>query len=246
MFLLQHELATRSRDDLDEPQPLDPRPIDNRSIRRIGPDNLLELDRFAERLQGELRADAVLHVGGRDAQRPHQTKRINDQVPLAAEYFFSRVVAAWPALLGRLDGLAVEDRRGGLRRSPRLPADAVAELRVKPLPRVVRLPLAEPVEHDPVRREVVRQGTPSTAVARDVEDRVADLTLGVLRRPAGGRIARDPGLHPSPLVIRKVRRVGRPAHAANNWKPLTTTQIAVIGQPLRIGPFLTKAARVPK
>ena len=43
-FLLEHELAARPRDDLNKPKPLDPRPINDRSIRRIGPDGFGEFD----------------------------------------------------------------------------------------------------------------------------------------------------------------------------------------------------------
>src|SRR5690606_31053704 len=108
--------------------------------------------------------------------------------------FFPRVVAPGPALFGRLDRLAVEDRRGWLGRPTRLLADPLAELLVQPLPRAVRLPLAEPVEHDVVWRQVVRQRTPRTAVAGDVQDRIDDLPLGVLRRTACRGVRRNPRL----------------------------------------------------
>lgn len=126
--------------------------------------------------------------------------------------FFPRVVATGPALLGRLDGLAVEHRRRGLGRPARLLADPIAELVVQPLPRAVRLPLAEPVEHDVERREVVRQRSPSAAIASDVQDRVDDLTLRVLRRTTSRGVLGNPRLDPSPLRCRQVCRVGLPAY----------------------------------
>ena len=126
--------------------------------------------------------------------------------------FFSRVVAARPALFGRLDALAVEHGCARLGLLARLAADSLTELRVQPFPCPVRLPPAESVEDDPVGRKVVRQTTPGAAVARDVEDRVDDFTFTVLRRSANCRVARNPGLHPSPLRIRQIGRVGLPAH----------------------------------
>ena len=115
-------------------------------------------------------------------------------MPLAAEEFFPRVVAARPALFGCLDGLSVQHRRRLLCRLVRLLADPVAELVVQPLPRPIVLSLAELVEDNPVRRQVVWQRPPGAAVASDVQDRVDDFTLRVLRWPAGGRVAWNPGL----------------------------------------------------
>ena len=99
--------------------------------------------------------------------------------------FFSGVVATWPALFGRLDRLAIEHRRRGLGRLARLLANSIAKLRVQSFPGSIRLPLAEPVEHDIERREVVRQRTPCATVTRDVKNRVDDLTLRVLRWTTG-------------------------------------------------------------
>ena len=84
----------------------------------------------------------VLHVGRGDDQGSYEAKRDNNRVPLAANHFFSGVVAAWPALIDRIDGLAVEYRHGRPGRTPRLLADPIAELRVQPLPSAVRLPPA--------------------------------------------------------------------------------------------------------
>lgn len=51
---------------------------------------------------------------------------------------------------------------------------------------------------------------------REVEDRVDDITLGILWRSTLLRRLRHPGLDPLPLRIRQVGRVRLPAHAANN------------------------------
>lgn len=64
---------------------------------------------------------------------------------------FFGVVAARPALLGCLGRLAVEDRRGRFRGSPRLLANRLAGLLVEQVPCAVRLPSSEPVKHEVVR-----------------------------------------------------------------------------------------------
>jgi len=130
--------------------------------------------------------------------------------------FFSRVVAAGPALFGRLDGLAVEHRRGRLGRAPCLASHAVAEFVMNPLPGSVRLPPAEPVEHDRERRQVMRQRSPRAAVTGDVQNGVENLTLRVLRRTTGWGVLGNPSGDPSPLAVRQIRRVGLPVHNANH------------------------------
>src|SRR3954468_24084013 len=79
--------------------------------------------------------------------------------------FFSRIVTAWPALLGRLHALAVEDRSRRLGRFPCLPPHALAQLGVQMFPGAVVLPLPEVMEHDPVGRQIVRQAPPGATVA---------------------------------------------------------------------------------
>lgn len=53
-------------------------------------------------------AVAILDTIRRDHLRPEQPQRINDNVPLPTDGFFSRIVAAGSALLGCFDALAAE------------------------------------------------------------------------------------------------------------------------------------------
>lgn len=127
--------------------------------------------------------------------------------------FFPPVVAAEAALFGRLDGLAVEDRRRRFGRLARFLADALAQGIVYALPRTVRLPLAKPVKYAAEGRQIMRQSAPSAAVSRDIEDGVDDFALGIRRRPTSRGGLRHPGLDPLPLRIRQIGGVGLPAHA---------------------------------
>src|SRR5215468_416354 len=97
--------------------------------------------------------------------------------------FFPRVVAFWPALLGRLHRLAVENSRRRLGRFSRLLADLVPHRIVNPVPGAVLLPGPEVVESDPIRWQVMGQGPPSAAVAGLVQDRVHDLAPAIAGWP---------------------------------------------------------------
>lgn len=96
----------------------------------------------------------------------------------------------------------------------RLVADAVTELLVRPLPSLIRLRLSEPVEDDPVGREVVRQRPPGAAVSGHVQNGLDDLTVGLHRWSASCRVNRNPGPHPPPLAISQVCRIRSPPPAA--------------------------------
>src|SRR5687768_5636206 len=121
---------------------------------------------------------------------------------LRPDTFFSRVVAAWPALLGGLHTLAVEDRSRRFGLFARLPPHPLAQGGVNPLPGAVPLPQAKIMKHNPIRREVVRQTPPRAAIARDVQNRVDDLEARVLGRTTTRLRLRNPRNNPSPLGFR--------------------------------------------
>lgn len=109
---------------------------------------------------------------------------------LRPSVFFPRIVASWPALFGRLNGLAIQNGCGGFGRSAFLSTNSVAEFLVQPFPSAIRLPSAKPVKDNSIRRKVVGQATPSTAIACDVKDRVDNFTLGILRWATCCRVVR--------------------------------------------------------
>jgi len=84
------------------------------------------------------------------------------------------------------------------------------------VPGAVLLPPAEGVEHNPVRRQVVRKGPPHAPVAGLVQDGVNHLPASVSGGPAarlGGGYVR---LDQPPLAVGQVGRVWRPAHARSD------------------------------
>src|ERR1700682_241041 len=86
---LNLESTRRSADQLDDPRPTNPGPSRRGLIRPVGPEDTRELDMSPEHFESELAAVAVLNVGGRDNQCPDQTECINDEMPFAADDFFS-------------------------------------------------------------------------------------------------------------------------------------------------------------
>src|SRR5690606_19245197 len=127
--------------------------------------------------------------------------------------FFSPVVAARPALFGRFHRLAVEDRTAGTRPASRLASHAFPQRIMDTLPRAVLLPEAEVMKGNAIRRQIVRQGPPRAAIARDVEDRIEDFAATVLGRTPTGLGLGHPRLDASPLFVREVGRVWHPFHA---------------------------------
>jgi|SRR5688572_8730567 len=128
--------------------------------------------------------------------------------------FFSRIVAAWPALLGGLHTLAVEDRSRRFGLFARLASHPLAQHPVNPLPRAVALPQAKVMKHNPIRWEVVWQTPPRAAIARDIQNCVDDLAARVLGRTTARLRFGNPRRDSSPLAIPQVGRVRVPSHNA--------------------------------
>jgi hypothetical protein len=131
---------------------------------------------------------------------------------LAAGDLLAAVVAARAARLGRAHGLAVEDRRRGLRPAADGEAVALAQGRVDPLPGALAAPLGVVVEHRRPGREVVRQGTPLAARPQQIEHGVGDAAqLKDLRAPgllAGSNERPEDG----PFFVGQVGRIGISIH----------------------------------
>ena len=77
------------------------------------------------------------------------------------------------------------------------------------LPKPIFLPLVEVVEHDPIRRKVVREHAPKTACAHDVEDRIHDLAARIDRSLRPGLGLWDESREPLPLRVGQICGVTR-------------------------------------
>lgn len=142
---------------------------------------------------------SVLDARRRNNHGPEQPESINDNGPLPAGNVFSRIVAAWSALLRRLDILAVEAGCRGFRRLTRLSSYPLAQFDVQVFPRAVLLPEPEVIEHDPIRQQVVRLRTPCAAVAGHAENRVENLAPRIVEWPAAGLGFGAPGAQSAPI-----------------------------------------------
>src|SRR5258708_39521173 len=94
------------------PQRLDPTEQLS-GITAIGPDDLQPTEVKPHLAQKLPRPVAVLDGGGSHAHPQQQSQRVDQQMPLAALDLLARIVTADPALLGRLDALAIENGGGG-------------------------------------------------------------------------------------------------------------------------------------
>src|SRR5205085_11508944 len=91
-----------------------------------------------------------------------------------------------------LDRLAVDRRRAGRHRPPRLDTGQGAENIEDFLPSAVGMPFPEVLIHAVPGREVVRQGAPGAAFPGMIEQRVDDLTYVHRTRPTAPWAARNP------------------------------------------------------
>ncbi len=92
-----------------------------------------------------------------------------------SERLASVVASLFPAHAGRLDRLAVDYARAGLRVSSEVNPHPLAQRPVHPFPGAVEAPSSEVVVDGLPRREVVGQKPPGAAAFDDVEDGVKDL-----------------------------------------------------------------------
>src|SRR5688572_20101165 len=97
---------SRSRENFDEPMPSFVCPLDQRFVCLVGPQNFRPLDLAAKHFQRQSATVAILHASRRNDQRPQESERIDDHVPLAAGHLFfprrSRVarLARWSSHFG--------------------------------------------------------------------------------------------------------------------------------------------------
>ena len=105
----------------------------------------------------------IAHVRFLDKHLAPQAQRVHQHMALTATEVLASVVAAWPAWVRRLDRLAIENGRGGLRLAPCRRAYALASRTVDLFPGTRVAPLPEVVVDGVPLGELVRQEAPPTA-----------------------------------------------------------------------------------
>jgi hypothetical protein len=84
----------RALDDLDDPgKPIQCPGDELTGVAAVGPDQLQTRKQPGQPLERQPSAIAVLNVGGVDDNRQDQPQRVDDDVTLAPDYLFARVVA---------------------------------------------------------------------------------------------------------------------------------------------------------
>jgi len=97
--------------------------------------------------QDHLGSLAVLHVGRMHHHHQHQAQGVHQQTSFAPGHLLARVIAAQPALLGRLGALTVHDPRTGLRVAPGGDPHGCAQRVMDPLPRAITPPRPDVAVH---------------------------------------------------------------------------------------------------
>src|ERR1700674_1053578 len=110
--------------------------------------------------------------------------RVHDPLALASVVFLSSIITAWPAGLGGLGALAVDDCRRGAGVAPDPFAICHHEGVVYPFKAPVVAPGGEPAVNRPPWRQVLWQQPPRAARPHDIEDAVDDLAHRPDPRPA--------------------------------------------------------------
>ncbi len=110
--------------------------------------------------------------------------RVNERMALATVDLLSSIITAWPAGLGGLGALAVDDCRRGAGVAPDPFAICHHERVVYPFKAPVVAPGGEPAVNRPPWWQVVRQQAPRAARPHDIENAVDDLAHRPLAWPA--------------------------------------------------------------
>ena len=148
--------------------------------------------------------------------------RVHERMALTSVDLLSSIVTAWPAGLGGLGALAVDDCRRGAGVAPDPFAICHHERVVYPFKAPVVAPGGEPAVNRPPWWQVVRQQPPRAARPHDIEDAIDDLA----HRP-GARPARCAGLRQvrrdhAPLSVGQIGLVSRDGAAmllSSGWRP---------------------------
>jgi len=170
----------------------------------------------------EQRPAAVAVLDARRVRLDQQTTAIDVDERMAPVDLLARVVAARPAGLGRLDALAVDDRRRWAGLAPGALAIGHDQGMVDRLEDAVVAPCREPPINRAPRRKVARQKAPGNAAAQHVEDRIDDLA----QRPGAGpsRGLRRRKVVPSAAIRRRSDRSGSESlgvYSVHGWSGST-------------------------
>ena len=148
--------------------------------------------------------------------------RVHERMALTSVDLLSSIVTAWPAGLGGLGALAVDDCRRGAGVAPDPFAIHHHERVVYPFKAPVVAPNGEPAVNRPPWRKVARQQTPWTSRPHHIEDAVDDLAHRPSARPARGAGLRQVRRDHAPLRVSQVRLVSRDGAImmlSSGWRP---------------------------
>src|SRR3984957_7646742 len=148
--------------------------------------------------------------------------RVHERSALTSVDLLSSIVTTWPAGLGGLGALAVDDRGRGAGVAPDPFAICHHERVVYPFKPPIVASGGEPAVNCPPWRQAFRQQAPRAAGPRDIEDAVDDLAHRPLARPACHtglwQVRRD---H-APLCVRQIGLVSGDNAAmlsSSSWRP---------------------------
>ena len=160
-----------------------------------------------ESIEHDSRSRAVGDVGRGEMDVQQAPGRVDGDVALAAHRLLASVVTALGPWRGRLDGLAVDDRSGGLDGTVRQGAiDHERDIVDRGEHQAPRQTSKLPVYGLP-GREMDRQHAPCASRADQIADGVQDLAHVHPTRTAGTSRFRQKRLHGGPFLVREVASV---------------------------------------
>src|SRR5271166_2368131 len=246
-------------DDFQHPTTILPQPGDQLPrITSIGPDQSHTGAFGLRTCEYQLGPVTVLDVCRMDHDAQQQAHRIDQQMPFCALNLLACVITAEAAGATPFDRLAVDDGRSRFVLLALLPSHLLAQHIQDSFPNPGAAPGVEVVTDRAFRREVVRQGPPSTAVLVHIEDGIDDLAqVDSAVSPAAGCRGQQ-GSQQRPLGIGQVRRIRLPVgpgtHACSpgikghrsppSFQDSPSRQ-QVVQAPYLFAPFLSKRAHNP-
>src|SRR5579863_816867 len=161
-----------------------------------------------ELVQDKASSVIILPVCSMHHERPHQTERVDGQMPLAAGDLFPGVKATFLASFRCANRLAVDDRHTGRRLLASLLANPPAESLVNCRPDTISTPTPEDrVDRLPLRK-VMRQLPPLAARANHIQNRIDNPPTANRPSTTSGLLGKEATNH-SPLPIRQTAGILR-------------------------------------
>ena len=162
---------------------------------------------MAQFKQGLFSSIHVLNIGRSDFGQHQQPHTVDNQGPFASIDQLSTIKTAFFTAFGAFDRLTVQNHQTGLSFFVRFLAHSFAGHFIQLIPQANSLKQTKISINGLPGWQIMRQGSPYTAIFEHIEDRIQDLSPAILARSSGGFRFGHLLLNCCPFGIIKISRV---------------------------------------